>query len=149
MHFEEAGAGRSFANLFFRGFAHRLYRERQAQGNTSQGMVGVQHHVFRVDIGHGVQGILRAVRIATLGQCAAVEGHSLLDFGGERRTRLQKHQLVIEVSKSLLRLEVQMHAGTSRVALQRIFDGGKQIVAANQKLHRSLQDVQYLAQRVL
>ena len=61
---------------------------------------------------------------------------------------LQKNQLVVEVAKPLLGLNVQIDFGPGRMALQCLFNQHQQVSAADQKLNRLFEHVQCLAHRV-
>jgi hypothetical protein len=68
-----------------------------------------------------------------LGQRAALDRHAFFELRGKQIARLQKQQLVIEVTEGLLRLDVQIQLGTRAMALQRLFDPRQQVVATDQK----------------
>ena len=55
--FEKTGAAAALADFAFRGFAHRFDFQVQAQRNAGQGVVAIQHHMFRVNLGDGVERI--------------------------------------------------------------------------------------------
>ena len=120
----------------------------QAQRDASQRVVAVQHNVIGVDFAHCVQRIFRRIGIAASWQGSAFKRHAGLSLFGEQRTRLQKQQLVVEVAKRLLGLQMQIELGTFFVPLQRFFDGFEQVVPADQKLDRVIQQVQFFAQSV-
>ncbi|MBK7120182.1 MAG: hypothetical protein IPH64_14995 [Comamonadaceae bacterium] len=114
---EEAGAAGAATDLFFRGFAHPLDFQAQADRNARQRVVAVQHDVLGVNLGDGVQRVSRRVGVRALGQRAAFDRHAFLDFRREQLARLQKQQLVIEVAEGFLGLDVQIQPGTGAVAL--------------------------------
>ena len=146
---EKTGAGTSARYFFLRGLPDRLHSQVQTQRNAGQRVVAVQHDMVGINFGHGVQDIAWRVGVASLRQRHAIEGHALLCFCGEQSAGLQKQQLIVEIAKSVLGFEVQRHAGTGAVALQRFFDAGQQIVAPHQKLYGFIQHVKFLAKRVL
>lgn len=145
---EEAGSCRATSNLLFSGLAHGLHSQLQAQRDASQRMVAVEHDMFWVDLGHGVQGRAGGIGVAALGQCHAVEGHAFFNFGGEECAGFQKQQLVVEVTESVLGFEVQRQRGTGAMALQGLFDAGQKIITAHQKLHGFIEYVEFFAQGV-
>jgi len=102
-----------------------------------------------VDFGHRVQHVAWRVGVHAFGQGCAIEGHAFLDFLREQRARLQEQQLVVEVAKGILGLQVQCHRGTGAVPLQRLLDTGQQVIAPHQELHRLVEHVEFLAQGVL
>ena len=111
-------------------------------------MVAVEHHMLRVDLAHRVQNILGRVGAAALRQGVAFKGHAGFDFGCKQRARLQEDQLVVEVAKSLLRLQMQVDACPLLVPLQRLLYLVEQVIAADQELDRLFQHVEFFAQRV-
>src|SRR6185312_7982512 len=80
---------------------------------------------------------------------AALERHAFFQLLGVQAARLQKDQLVVEVAKGIFGFQVQIQPGAWLVALQRFFDFVQQVAAADQKLHRLIEHVQFFAQRVL
>ena len=111
-------------------------------------MVAVQHDVFRVDIGHGVERVQGCLSVAAWGQRGALERHAFFQIRWEQLTGLQKNQLVVEVTEPLLGLDVQIDFGPGRMALQCLFNHDQQISAADQKFNRLFEHVQSLAHRV-
>ena len=133
---EKTGAGRAPFALLAAGLTHLLDPNAQADGYARQRMVGVEHHMLGVNIGHGKERIARRVRVASGGQGRAFDGQAHLQFGGKEGAGLQEQQLLVEVAKGLLRFDLQLHHRARAVALQRFLDGGQQIFAANDKLDR-------------
>jgi hypothetical protein len=146
---EKSGASRTAFEFFFGGFAHAFHPHAQANRNTRQGVVAVQHHMLGVNIGHGEQRIFGRGRVAACGQGAAFQRQAHLQFGGEQRAGLQKQELVVEVAKGFLGFDLDLQFVADTVALQCCFDGGQQVFAAEQKLHRLVQNVQFFPQSVL
>ena len=112
-------------------------------------MVAVEHDVVRVDFTDGIECILGRVGVAARGQRCAFKCHARLNVFGEKGARLKKEQLVIEITKRLLRLQVQLKFGPFFVALQRIFDGFEQVVPTDQKFDGVVEHVKFFAQGVL
>ena len=56
--------------------------------------------------------------------------------------------MVVEVAKSLLRFNLQIESGADFMALERLLDGLKEILAADHELDGFVQDVEFLAQSI-
>ena len=149
LYAEDPRPGRAAADFLLGGLAHAVHLELQAQGDAGQRVVAVEHHVLGIDLGHGVQRVARRLGVDAFGQGRALEGHALLDVVGEQMARLQEQQLVLVVAKGVLGLQVQRQRGAHAMALQGLLDARQQVVATHQKLHRIVEHVQLLTQRVL
>lgn len=121
----------------------------QAQGNAGQWVVAVDHHVLGVDLGDGEQRIGRCVGHAAGGQRTGLQQHAFLDARGQGRACQPMHAGFVVVAERVLGLQVQVQAGAGCVALQGRFDGGQQVMAADQEFDRFGQFIQGLAQAVL
>ena len=147
LHPEEACAGAAATDFLLGRLAHRFHPQRQSQRDAGQGVVGVKHHMFGVDLGDGVERALRTFARGADGQL--LEGHAFFQVFGEEGTRLQEDELLVVVAKGFLGLEVQVEAVAFFMALKGFLDLGQQVVAADQKLDRLVQGVQGLTQGVL
>ena len=127
---------------------HAFDLELQAQGNAGQRVIAIEHHVLGIELGHGVQRVLGRIGVAAGGQGRALDGHAFLQFGRKQTARLQEHQLLVVVAKGLFGLELQGDGGAHAVPLQGILDLLEQVVPADEKLHRLVEHVQFLAQGV-
>jgi len=125
-----------------------MHRELQAQGDSRQRVVAVQHHVIRIELRHGIESVARNVLAASLRQGAALVAHTFFDCGGKARAGFEKQSFFVEVAECVLGLEVQRKLGAGCMALQGLFDARKQIVAADQKLYRVVEHVEDVAQGV-
>ena len=146
---EEARARRAASDFLFGGFAHGLHLDLQAQSDARERVIAVQHHMFGVELGDGVERVLGHVGREAIGQGMAVKGHSLLDILGECLTRLQKDELVDIVAKGFLGFEVQRNFVADLVTLQSFLDALEQIVTAHEEFDGFVQDVQLVAKRIL
>ena len=77
---EKACAGGTALQFLVSGFAHAFDAQADANRNAGQRVVGVQHHVLRVDIGDGEQCVFGRVRVAASGQGGTFERQSHLQF---------------------------------------------------------------------
>ena len=102
----------------------------------------------RVDLGDRVDRVVRhAVRACALGQ--ALELHAGFDMIGEQRAILEEDQFGVVVAEGMLGLQVQLRLEAGLLSVERFFDLGQQVVAAEKELHRLLQFVDRAALRVL
>ena len=148
LHLEEARAGRSRADFFFARFTDPFDFQAQPQCDPAERVIAIQHHVFGVDLGHGVERIFGHVRVAAGGKCVAFKSHAFFQLRRKCRTFAQKHQALIEVAKGLFRLQLQLNPGPHAMTLQREFDLLEKIIAAHEELHWLVQYIEYFAERV-
>jgi len=84
--------------------------------------------------------------VAALGQ--ALKAHALFKVLGEQVARLQEQKPVVVVAKGLRRLQLQLHGVARGIPLQRLFQAGEQIAAADQEFNRFVEHIQHFTQGV-
>src|SRR3990167_137957 len=99
-----------------------------------------------VNFGNRVQRVARCIRVAALGQGAALEGHALFKFGMKQGPWLQKQKLILKVAKGILGFEMQRQGGAHPVALQCFLDAGQQVIASHQKFDGFVKHIKLFAQ---
>ncbi len=119
-------------------------RKRQA----GQRVVAIEHHMFGIDLGHGIDGVGGHVgRRSAFGH--AIELHAGFEPLGKDRARLEKYQVAVVVAESVLGFEVQFGFESRLLIEQGLFDLGQQVVAADEEFDRVAQFVDQLALSVV
>ena len=134
-HIEHAAAHGAGFDLRGGGLAHIAHGQVQAQGHAGQRVVGVEHDVSGVDLGHGVELVQRHVGCdAAFGE--TLELHARLEFGGEQGTLLKANQGAVELAEGVLGLEVQVRMEADRLPRQGLFHLRQEVIAADVELNR-------------
>lgn len=111
-------------------------------------MVAIEHDVFRIDVGHRVEEILRCLGVAAGGQRCPFECQPLLEFCRKQMAGFQKYELTVKVAKGFFGFELQVKRRANAVALQCVFNLLEKIVAAKQEFDRFVEYVEFFAQGV-
>mmetsp|Transcript_12761 Transcript_12761/g.20007 ORF Transcript_12761/g.20007 Transcript_12761/m.20007 type:complete len:215 (+) Transcript_12761:256-900(+) len=143
LHHEQRLAHRAGLDFLFGGGPHVGELQVHAQADAGQRVVAVEHDMLGVDLGDGVDRVRHAFGDSTFGQ--AFKLHARLDVAGEQRAGLEADEIGVVVAKGLVGLQCEGGLEADLLALQRRFDLGEQVIAAEQKLHRLGQLVDELA----
>jgi hypothetical protein len=113
------------------------------QGRTGQRVVAVDHHLVALDLGDGVDHLV----VAVIG--GALELHADLDALRKQRQALDPHQLGVVLAEGLLGQQLDLQPVADRLALQRLFEAGKDpVVAAMEVDQRVVAVVDEVAVRI-
>ena len=119
--------------------AHVAHDERQAQGDAGERMIAVEDNVIGVDLGHGVDRVLRQAGGDRAGR-RPLELHAGLDDAfGEDFARLEEDELRVVLAEGVLGLEMKRRLETCLPSRERFLDLGEEVVAAEEEFDRLAQ----------
>ena len=118
------------SQLFGRRSPHILNLHVQANRNSGQRMVAIQHHMLRVNIGHREQRVERHIGVAALGERRPLDLGTDFQLRREQAARLQELQLVVKVAKGLVGLYLNLQCVACTVTVQDGLNRRQQIATA-------------------
>jgi hypothetical protein len=87
-YLKKSGTQGASAHFIHGGIAHSHNFEIQPERNAGQGVIAIEHHMFWVQGGHGVQALVGNLGSATERQRRAFKRHAFFHIGRKQMARL-------------------------------------------------------------